>query len=186
MEDPSQGQDQAHNPDQDQEFLSGANAIYIAQLQQKWRQNPLSVDQEWSRWFERLDRLAQETSAGNVTASETERRPSWGLNGSAVIHAEADHNNTGGSGDIASATSSLDIRAATMDSIKAIMLIRAFRIRGHLQASLDPLNLVEKTYHPELDPETYGFTDADMDRPIFINYVLGLEIATLRQILDVV
>lgn len=186
MEDPSQGQDQAHNPDQDQEFLSGANAIYIAQLQQKWRQNPLSVDQEWSRWFERLDRLAQETSAGNVTASETERRPSWGLNGSAVIHAEADHDNIGGSGDIASATSSLDIRAATMDSIKAIMLIRAFRIRGHLQASLDPLNLVEKTYHPELDPETYGFTDADMDRPIFINYVLGLEIATLRQILDVV
>ena len=64
-----------------------------------------------------------------------------------------------------------------MDQIKAIMLIRAFRIRGHLQASIDPLNLVEKTYHPELDPETYGFTDADMDRPIFINYVLGLEIA---------
>jgi 2-oxoglutarate dehydrogenase E1 component len=57
---------------------------------------------------------------------------------------------------------------------------------GHLQAALDPLNLVEKTYHPELDPETYGFTDADMDRPIFINYVLGLEIATLRQILEIV
>ncbi|MDC1115595.1 2-oxoglutarate dehydrogenase E1 component [Alphaproteobacteria bacterium] len=165
------------------EFLSGANAVYIAQLQQKWRQNPLSVDQEWSRWFEQLDHLATETAQGKATDA-AERRPSWGLNGSAVINAASQTDED--SHHPSTATSSVDIRAATMDSIKAIMLIRAFRIRGHLQASLDPLNLVEKTYHPELDPETYGFTDADMDRPIFINYVLGLEVATLRQILDIV
>jgi 2-oxoglutarate dehydrogenase E1 component len=165
------------------EFLSGANAVYIAQLQQKWRQNPLSVDQEWSRWFEQLDHLATETAQGKTTDA-AERRPSWGLNGSAVINAASQTDKD--SHHPSTATSSVDIRAATMDSIKAIMLIRAFRIRGHLQASLDPLNLVEKTYHPELDPETYGFTDADMDRPIFINYVLGLEVATLRQILDIV
>ena len=165
------------------EFLSGANAVYIAQLQQKWRQNPLSVDQEWSRWFEQLDHLATETIQGK-TNDAAESRPSWGLNGSAVINAASQTDED--SHQPSTATSSVDIRAATMDSIKAIMLIRAFRIRGHLQASLDPLNLVEKTYHPELDPETYGFTDADMDRPIFINYVLGLEVATLRQILDIV
>ena len=64
------------------------------------------------------------------------------------------------------------------------MLIRAYRIRGHLLADLDPLSLETKPLHPELDPATYGFTDADWDRPIFINYVLGLETATLREIVE--
>jgi 2-oxoglutarate dehydrogenase E1 component len=55
-----------------------------------------------------------------------------------------------------------------------------------LLADLDPLGLEERPPHPELEPATYGFTEADYDREIFINYVLGLETATLRQILEVV
>ena len=66
------------------------------------------------------------------------------------------------------------------------MLIRAYRINGHLLAKLDPLNLQEQDIHPELDPKTYGFTDDDWDRPIFIEYVLGMESATLRQIMEIV
>ena len=123
---------------------------------------------------------------GGGNGKDMDAPPSWGRAQGRVIGAD-------GGGDVPPPTATLDgagdaeaIRAATLDSIKAIMLIRAYRIRGHLQASLDPLDLVEKTYHPELDPETYGFTDADLDRPIFINHVLGLEIATLRQILEVV
>jgi 2-oxoglutarate dehydrogenase E1 component len=163
-----------------QQFLSGANAVYIAQLQQKWRQNPLSIDADFARWFEQLDSMTN-GSGDAASHSDNDTRPSWGLDSSRVIDADM------GAGEpLSPSTHSSDIRAATLDSIKAIMLIRAYRIRGHLQAALDPLNLVEHTYHPELDPETYGFTDADMDRPIFINYVLGLEIATLRQILEVV
>ena len=77
-----------------------------------------------------------------------------------------------------------DMRAATLDSLRAVMLIRAYRIRGHLIADLDPLSLENKPLHPELDPATYGFTDDDWDRPIFINYVLGLETATLREIVE--
>ena len=61
-------------------------------------------------------------------------------------------------------------------SIRALMLIRAYRIRGHLVADLDPLGMRENTPHPELDPKSYGFTEADMDRPIFIDKVLGLEL----------
>ncbi len=78
-----------------------------------------------------------------------------------------------------------DVQAATKDSIRALMLIRAYRIRGHLIANLDPLNLQEKDLHEELDPKSYGFTDADMDRQIFIDNVLGMKHATLRQIIDV-
>jgi 2-oxoglutarate dehydrogenase E1 component len=65
------------------------------------------------------------------------------------------------------------------------MMIRAYRIRGHLQADLDPLGLAPPRDHEELDPATYGFTEADYDRPIFIDNVLGLEFATIRQMLEV-
>ena len=65
------------------------------------------------------------------------------------------------------------------------MMIRTYRVRGHLEARLDPLGLQVPKPHPELDPATHGFTEADMDRPIFIDYVLGLETATPRQILQI-
>ena len=73
-----------------------------------------------------------------------------------------------------------------LDSIRALMLIRAYRIRGHLAADLDPLGMRDETPHPELDPKTYGFGDADMDRPIFIDNVLGLQVAPMRQIVEIV
>jgi len=66
------------------------------------------------------------------------------------------------------------------------MIIRAYRIRGHLVAQLDPLGMRDETTHPELDPRSYGFTEADMDRPIFIDNVLGLEMASMREILAIV
>jgi 2-oxoglutarate dehydrogenase E1 component len=66
------------------------------------------------------------------------------------------------------------------------MIIRAYRIRGHLIADIDPLGMRDQTPHPELDPRSYGFTDADMDRPIFIDNVLGLQMASMRQIMEIV
>ncbi len=69
--------------------------------------------------------------------------------------------------------------------MRALMMIRVYRVRGHLEAQLDPLGLTVPKPHPELDPATYGFTEADMDRPIFIDNVLGRETATAREILAV-
>ena len=66
------------------------------------------------------------------------------------------------------------IRAAAYDTSRAFLLIRSYRIRGHLEADLDPLGLVRQAPHPELDPATYGFTEADWDRPILIFGTLGL------------
>jgi len=83
-------------------------------------------------------------------------------------------------------TPSLDVvRGATLDSVRALMLIRVYRVRGHLIANFDPLGLGGKKYHPELDPQTWGFTETDLDRPIFINFVLGLETATIREIVAI-
>jgi 2-oxoglutarate dehydrogenase E1 component len=71
-----------------------------------------------------------------------------------------------------------------------IQMINAYRVRGHLIADLDPLG-AEPSYHPELDPETYGLTIWDLDRE-FLTGTLGEAIgeggtkpvATLREILE--
>ncbi|HRO14762.1 MAG TPA: 2-oxoglutarate dehydrogenase E1 component, partial [Paracoccus sp. (in: a-proteobacteria)] len=76
------------------------------------------------------------------------------------------------------------LRRAVLDSVRALMLIRAYRIRGHLFADLDPLGMREMPPSGELDPATYGFTEADLDRPIFIDNVLGLQVASIRQITE--
>ena len=78
-----------------------------------------------------------------------------------------------------------NVRKATLDSVRALMMIRAFRMRGHLAADLDPLQLKAPVQHPELDPASYGFGEADLDRPIFIDNVLGLEKGSIRQIIDI-
>ena len=67
-----------------------------------------------------------------------------------------------------------DVLQATRDSVRAIMMIRAYRMRGHLHANLDPLGIAKPLEdYNELSPETYGFTEADYDRQIFIDNVLG-------------
>ena len=75
------------------------------------------------------------------------------------------------------------LRRATSNSIRALQLIRAYRVRGHLEADLDPLGLDKRGPYPELDYRSYGFAEADLDREIFLNDVFGRERASLRQII---
>src|SRR5690348_716174 len=81
--------------------------------------------------------------------------------------------------------SNADVMQATRDSIHALMLIRAYRIRGHFHAKLDPLGIQAEPNEAELDPKSYGFTEADMDRRIFLDKVLGLEFASMREIVAI-
>src|SRR5215208_2903535 len=78
-----------------------------------------------------------------------------------------------------------EIRRAAEDSIRAMMLIRTYRVRGHLAADLDPLGLSKHDVPADLTPAFHGFTEADLDRPIFICGVLGFETATVREIVRV-
>ena len=77
------------------------------------------------------------------------------------------------------------MRRATSDSIRALQLIRAYRVRGHLEADLDPLGLDKRGPYPELDYRSYGFSEADLDREIFLNGVFDRERASLREIIDI-
>src|SRR5689334_23211468 len=78
-----------------------------------------------------------------------------------------------------------EIRKAADDSIRAMMLIRTYRVRGHLAARLDPLGLSRMDVPPDLTPAFHGFSNSDLDRPIWIGGVLGLETATINQIVKV-
>jgi 2-oxoglutarate dehydrogenase E1 component len=85
----------------------------------------------------------------------------------------------------APAISDADVQRAARDSVHALMMIRAYRMRGHLHAKLDPLGIEKRDNDQELHPSSYGFTEADWDRKIFIDKVLGLEFATIREMLAI-
>ena len=152
--------------------LSGANGPFIADAYARWLNDPASVDKSFSELFAQLgddERAILGDVEGASWTPRTDRPPSSPPEPTAPSNWPADQ----------------QILAATKDSLRALMLIRAYRVRGHLQAKLDPLGLQAPRHHSELDPATYGFTSADLDRNIFIDRVLGLEFATVRQILSV-
>ncbi|MFL5254284.1 MAG: 2-oxoglutarate dehydrogenase E1 component [Rhodopila sp.] len=152
--------------------FNGANAAFLADLYARWAVNPSSVDPSFADLFAAMNdeaRAVLEDASGASWAPRaslsydeqpTTAAPSGGL--------PADQ-----------------VRSATIASLRALMLIRSYRVRGHLEARLDPLGMQIPASHPELDPKSYGFTEADMDKPIFIDYVLGKETATLREIVRI-
>ena len=158
-------------------FLYSANADFIAELFKRYSENPASVDPSWQGFFAGLNDDAR-------AMLEELRGASW---------APAKADKIIGNGAAAEAASSKSAAAKTapgsfsqtaiLDSIRAIMLIRVYRVRGHLLANLDPLGLTPRQPCAELDPASYGFTDADMDRPIYVDGMLGFQNATLREIL---
>jgi 2-oxoglutarate dehydrogenase E1 component len=184
----------------DTAFLDGANAAYIEQLYAQYVDNPSSVDASWQDFFKQV---AEPAAAAKKAARGPEwRKPNWpkAANGELVsaldgnwgaveasLKAKIEGKAKAAPAAAASASpvAGADVNQQVQDSIRALMMIRAYRIRGHLQARLDPLNLQEREYQPELDPQTYGFGEADLDRPIYIDHVLGLEYATPRQMLDI-
>jgi 2-oxoglutarate dehydrogenase E1 component len=173
-------------------FLYGGNAAFIEDLYARWAADPKSVEPSWQAFFstlrDRSEEVKQASAEPSWTAKSTpEIRPDWlsALDGQwpaaapvAAKLGKAIETKT------PSATPEA-MRAATLDSIRAIMLVRAYRMRGHLAANLDPLGIAEKADTSELDPHHYGFSDADYDRPIFLDFVLGMETATLREIVDI-
>ncbi len=190
--------EQPNNADfHDSSFLQGHNAAYIEQLYGQWAQNPGAFDAGWDAFFRSLGDGAED--AAREAKGATWKRADWpplpsdentaALTGewpmASKSEATAAMKKIAAKAEEKGVTLTEDqMRQAVLDSIRALMLIRAFRIRGHLHANLDPLGLRNVPDHGELNPETYGFGPGDMDRPIFIDNVLGLEVASIRQITE--
>ncbi|MEP6911586.1 MAG: multifunctional oxoglutarate decarboxylase/oxoglutarate dehydrogenase thiamine pyrophosphate-binding subunit/dihydrolipoyllysine-residue succinyltransferase subunit [bacterium] len=77
------------------------------------------------------------------------------------------------------------VRDLETKEVGVVELINAYRVRGHLIADIDPLHALPVLYHPELDIETYGLTIWDLDREFISGGLAGTQIATLREILDI-
>jgi 2-oxoglutarate dehydrogenase E1 component len=177
-------------------FLQGANSEYVEQLYARFANDPDAVDATWAEFFRALGDV--ETDVKKEAQGASWGRADWPPIPSddltAAMTGEWPVAEAKGAGDKIRAkaaeagvpVSEDQIKRAVLDSIRALMIIRAYRIRGHLVADLDPLGMRSETPHPELDPHSYGFSDADLDRPIFIDNVLGLTHASMREIIDIV
>ena len=176
---------------QNTSFLQGHNAQYVEQLYARYANDPHAVDESWRAFFETL--------GGDAPQGPSWARPDWPpVPGGELVAALdgqwGDDIDPKAAGDKIKSkaqekgvtVSEEQVRKAVLDSVRAIMLIRAYRIRGHLAADLDPLKLTEHPPQPELDPASYGFTPDDMNRPIFLDNVLGLEMATMTEIVAIV
>jgi 2-oxoglutarate dehydrogenase E1 component len=177
----------------DTSFLQGQNAEYVEQLYARYAENPEAVDPAWRDFFaglgdDRSDIRAEARGApwtrGDwppTPASETIAALDTNWAALPEVRAAAEKSAERAKAE-APGLSDEEVRQRVLDSIRAIMYIRSFRSRGHLGADLDPLGLQGHQDHPEFDPAFFGFREADLDRPIFINHVLGLEYATMREI----
>src|SRR5882757_9231529 len=174
-------------------FLYGGNAAYVEQLQSHYEADPASVDAEWRTFFESLKDERSDVIK-NASGPSWKRPDIAHANGELVAALTGDWSEVEKTvGDKIKSKaqskgveiSAADVQQATRDSIRALMLIRAYRIRGHFHAKLDPLGLEGEKAEAELDPRSYGFTDADLDRKVFLDKVLGLEFATMREVLAI-
>jgi 2-oxoglutarate dehydrogenase E1 component len=168
-------------------FLSGTNAAFIEGLYAQYLENPESVDAGWRAYFAELgEQGLLPTQLGRGPAWARDRKSAApkhelteALSGAPAVPqakkpAATDTNTRDEKGG----------RTAALDSIRAIQLVRAYRVIGHLEADLDPLKISPQVPHPQLDPNFYGFHEAEMDKPVFIGGVLGMESASPRQITD--
>ncbi len=175
-------------------FLYGGNAAYIDDLYARYEQDENSVDPEWAELF---SGLKEESGTVELNARGASwRRPGWPVPMNGELVSALDGNWTQVEAAVGEkirakpqakgAEVSADaVHQATRDSVRAIMMIRAYRMRGHLQADLDPLHIERRDDAEDLHPSHYGFTEADWDRPIFLDNVLGLEFGTVREIVGI-
>ncbi len=168
-------------------FLQGANAAYIEDLHARYQENPAAVGAEWQDFFRNLK------DSPEAVRAETRGAP-WQRNGhhddEAALDGELATRRVGDrlrqvAQQHGEELAEQHVLQATRDSVRALMMIRAYRMRGHLHANLDPLGLEPPRDHEELDPQSYGFTPGDYRRRIFIDGVLGLDFATIPEMLEI-
>ncbi len=173
-------------------FLYGANAPYLEDLRARYGRDPASVDQEWRAFFEGLKEVPGEAGHNGPTWG----RAGWPPPGDGDLIAALGGDVSGleekigeriqaGVTQRGAELTADDVQQATRDSMGALMMIRAYRMRGHFHADLDPLGLARHESEVELDPANYGFTEADYGRRILLDNVLGLEFATIPEMVAI-
>ena len=142
-------------------FLSQNNSAFIEHMYIKYVNNDPSIPESWKKYFQELN---EDASA----IIKDINGPSWSK--------KIDNDNKDNS-------KLEDIEKQKVDSVKAIALIRAYRIRGHLIANLDPLGMMKRDYLHELHPADHGFEKEDYNRKIYLSSYLDKEYASVNEIM---
>ena len=166
------------------DIAGGVSPQFIEALYARYQASPDDIEPQWRGLFEGLD-----GASGPSWASKT-----WPLTSTDDLTAALDPTQMepaakpakGGkpAPAAAPAPSQADIIKAAQDAIRAQLLVRTYRVRGHLAANLDPLGLSQREMPDDLKTEYHGFTDADIDRPVYLGGTMGFEWATIRQLVD--
>ncbi|MES1197397.1 MAG: 2-oxoglutarate dehydrogenase E1 component [Pseudomonadota bacterium] len=171
-------------------FLYGANAVFVEEMHARYLDDPSSVDPSWRTFFESLH--DDPNTVRHAVEGPSWYRPEIAQPKSTETTALLDGNWAGLADKLETKVkerlpkaSIIDVQTAARDSVRALMMIRAYRTRGHLSAHLDPLGIEQRPLTAELDPASYGFGPNDLDRPIFIDGVLGLASATVNEMLAI-
>ena len=135
-------------------FMQGQNAEYLENLRLNFKENQNSVDSAWQAFFQSLESNVSEPSEGSFKPSWTRQdwpqQPNdeltnalmneWNTDSEFAIRAGQEINAKANEANITLNNDAVE--RAVLDSIRAIMIIRAHRIRGHLVADLVPRELI--------------------------------------------
>ncbi len=159
-------------------FLNKANSAFIEEMYVKFINKDPSLSESWIEYFSSVDEDMK------ILVDEI-NGPSW-KPFSKKINIE-DVEKTAKENEKNKYNSSKFnfqvIANSNKNSISAVALIRAYRLRGHLLSKLDPLELMKSEYLDELHPEYYGFKKEDYDKEIFLNGIINKKSANIREIL---
>jgi len=151
-------------------FLSKSNSAFIEDMYQKFIEKDPNLPESWKRYFETLG------EDFDLIIKEIEG-PSWKRNRKKINLDKKINKNK-------SFLNHEEIEKDKADSIRAIALIRAYRIRGHLIANLDPLDMMERKYLHELHPSDHGFNKEDYDKKIFLHSYMEKGYSTVNEIIS--
>ena len=162
-------------------FLQGINTPFIKDLYLKYLEDPNTIPQSWMQFF---DGLGEDKKA----VEKEILGPSWApkKNNNLKINIEKEKISSEEEKIFIDSTlvSKKNFDKEKEESIKAIALIRAYRIRGHLIANLDPLGMMERKYLYELHPSDHGFKKEDYNKKIYLHNYMDRDYATINELLS--
>ncbi len=144
------------------EYPGSSNLLFVEEIYADYERDPESVPAPWRRYFDAL-----EPQLGRGENGSTQIGPSFtpsSIFNPAGSSSPAAKEGKGSNG-IAYGARRATIASEAKERQEAVtQLVRNYRVRGHLLADLDPLGFTPSPSIPELEPEFYGFTEADMER----------------------
>jgi len=161
-------------------FLQGGNSPFIEELYLQYLKNPKDIPESWVKLFDGLNE-DQETIKKEILGPSWAPRKSRNLKKDINEKDLAEDKKSKINGQLVSQE---NYEKEKQESVKAIALIRAYRIRGHLIANLDPLGMMERKYLHELHPDDHGFKKEDYNKKIYLHSYMDRGYGTIREIIS--